>query len=183
LAQNELEGDAVDSEVFPEFVDRLLHVRPLVVERDDVLRGAVHGRHVSRVVVPDGIPQVALGIFGVAPAGENDAPRPAPAAAAKAEFGNLDRRGRLGVDHAPAPLGRVGPDAAGEVGHDPQLDHVVPAAPLAPGVQGLAVEPAIGPDEDRPSPTAGQPGHGLAQEGDRPCGRAGVARAQLTVDR
>jgi hypothetical protein len=123
-----------------------------------------------------------LGILGVAPARQHHPPDPAPAAAAEPELGDLDWRGGLGIHHAPPSVRRVRPDAAGQVGGDPQLDHVVPATPLAPSVQRLDVEPTIGPDEHGPPPTVGQAGHALAEEGAGSRRRPGVARAQLTVD-
>ena len=102
--------------------------------------------------------------------------------AAEAKLGDLDRRGGLGVDHAP-PSGRRGPpDAAGPVGRDPPRDHLGPAAPLAPRVQRLDGEPAIGSDQHRPAATVGQAGHALAEEGHGPCRRSGVARPQRAVD-
>ena len=140
------------------------------------------GGDVGRVVVPGGIPQVAVGSLGVAPAGEHHPPRPAPAPPAEAKLGDLDRRGGLGVDHAP-PSGRRGPpDAAGPVGRDPPRDHLGPAAPLAPRGQRLDGEPAIGSDQHRPAATVGQAGHALAEDGHGPGRRSGVARPQRAGD-
>jgi len=97
-----------------------------------------------------------LRIFGIAAALQHHPPGLAPAFAMHADLADFDGHVAVVVDAPPATCSRLGPDAGRDIGHDAQLDDVVPSAPLALGVQRSDIEPVIGPEYDCAAPRVWQ---------------------------